>query len=187
MSRLTLDLINLVNKQTLKAYESVYIDIDGGIYATNAPYDLVIDGNTYISLGAFLGFGQIEETRLFTASQVNIVLAGIPQFETGDNFLTQILEHNYIDKEVKIYRSFFDSANNYVNSFLMFKGRIDSPVVEDDPSDTTTVAVTATNNWGDYERTNGMITNSNRQQSLYPGDLGFEHANETIKDIKWLG
>lgn len=186
MSRLNTILTNLVSNKTLRAYESVYIDIDGGIYATNAPHDVVIDGTTYISLGAFLNLGQIEETRLFTASEISIGMSGIPQFETGKSFLSQILEFDYIDKEVKIYRSFFDSANNYVDSFLMFRGRIDRPVVEDDPSDVTNVAVTATNNWGDYERTNGMITNSNRQQALYPGDLGFEHANETIKDIKWI-
>lgn len=184
MSRLSSALQDAVEKKVIQCYESLYVDIDGGIYITNAPMDISIDGNTYISVGQFLGFSSIEEQRLFTTSEITVTLAGIPAFETGDSFLQQVLQFDYVDKEVKIYRSFFDH-DTYIDSFLMFKGRLDSPVIEDNPGDTTTVAATCSSNWVDYERTNGMITNDARHQSFYSGDLAFEFAADIVKDIQW--
>ena len=184
MSRLTQLLVAAVERKVIQCYESLYMDIDGGIYITNAPYNITYDGNEYISVGQFLGFSAIEENRLFTTSEITVTMAGIPAFETGESFLQQILQHDYVDKEVRIYRTFFDH-DGYIDSFLMFKGRVDAPAIEDDPGNTTTVSCTVSNHWVDYERTNGMMTNNNRHQALYSGDLGFEYASQIIKDIKW--
>lgn len=184
MARLSAALQAAVAKKVVQPYESLYLDIDGGIYVTNAPMDITIGSDTYISVGQFLGFSSLEENRLFTTSEITITMAGIPAFETGESFLQQILQFDYVDKEVKIYRSFFDH-DTYIDSFLMFKGRVDAPVIDDDPGDTTTVACTCSSHWVDYERTNGMITNDNRQQALYTGDLAFEYAADIIKDIQW--
>jgi hypothetical protein len=185
MARLNTALINAVNKKVIQAYESLYYDIDGGMYITNAPRDITIGGDTYVSLGAMLGFSSVEENRLFTATNVTITLSGIPSYEGSQlNFIAQILQNDYVDREVKIYRSFF-AADQYIDSFLMFSGRMDSPVIQDDPADTTTVAVTCSSHWVDYERANGVITNDARQQALYPGDLGFSNSAHVIKDIQW--
>ena len=184
MARLNAALTAAVKKKVIQAYESLYLDIDGGIYITNAPMNIVIDGQTFISVGQFLGFSSMEENRLFTTSEVTITMAGIPAFETGESFLQQILQHDYVDKEVKIYRTFLD-LDTHIDSFLMFKGRVDAPVIEDDPGNTTTVACTCSSHWVDYERTNGLITNNNRQQQLYTGDVAFEYAADIVKDIQW--
>ena len=145
---------------------------------------ITIDGNEHISVGQFLGFSNIEENRLFTSNEITITLAGIPAFETGESFISQILQHDYVDKEVKIYRTFFDH-DTHIDSFLMFSGRVDSPVIQDDPAQTTTVACTCSSHWVDYERTNGVITNDSRQQAIYTGDRAFQYANEIVKDISW--
>lgn len=184
MSRLSAVLQTAVEKKVIQAYESLYLDIDGGIYITNAPMNITIGANEYISVGQFLGFSSLEENRLFTTSEITISMAGIPAFETGESFLQQVLQFDYVDKEVKIYRSFFDH-DSYIDSFLMFKGRVDAPVIDDDPSNTTTVACTCSSHWVDYERTNGVITNNNRQQQLYAGDVAFQYASDIVKDIQW--
>jgi len=184
MARLNPAIQAAVEKKVIQCYESAYLDIDGGIYITNAPMNITIGSDTYISLGGFLAFSSIEENRLFTTNEITISLAGIPAFEDGTNFINDILQYDYVDKEVRIYRSFFDH-DTYIDSFLMFKGRIDSPTIDDTPDDTTTVTATCSSHWIDYERTNGMITNDTRHQVLYPGDVGFEHAKEVIKDIQW--
>ena len=184
MARLSAALQAAVEKKVIQCYESIYMDIDGGIRITNAPMSITIDGNEFISVGQFLGFSQIEENRLFTTSEITATLAGIPAFETGKSFLAQVLEHDYVDKEVKIYRTFFDH-DSHIDSFLMFSGRVDAPVIQDDPADTTTVAATCSSHWVDYERSNGMVTNDNRQIALYTGDRGFQYSNQIIKDIEW--
>jgi hypothetical protein len=182
--RISSSLIRAVEQKVIQCYESVYIDIDDGVYITNAPFRVVIDGNNYLSVGQFLGFSAVQEEKVFTTSEVTISLSGMPSHELGTSFISDLLQYDYVDKEVKIYRSFFDHSS-YIDSFLMFKGRLDSPVIQDDPLDTTTIAATCSSHWVDYERTNGLITNDDRQQDLYSGDLGFEYAKETIKDIKW--
>lgn len=184
MARLSAALQTAVEKKVIQCYESVYLDIDGGIRITNAPMNITIDSNEYVSVGQFLGFSQIEEQRLFTTSEITVTLAGIPAFETGESFLSQILQYDYVDKDIEIYRTFFDH-DSHIDSFLMFKGRVDAPTIQDNPQDTTTVAATCSSHWVDYERTNGMITNDNRQVALYSGDRAFQYANQIVKDITW--
>lgn len=185
MARFNQTLINAVEAKTFTAYEMIYADIDGGLYLTNAPRDISYGGNTYLSLGGFLGFSAVEEKTQFTISEVTVTLAGVPAYDDNDSsFISLVLQHDYIDKQVKIYRAFFD-RETFLDAFLMFEGRVSAPTIRDNPGDTATVAVTVSNNWVDYDRTNGVITNDSRQQALYPGDRIFEHAAETIKDISW--
>lgn len=185
MARFNQTIIDAVEQKTITCYEMIYADIDGGIWITNAPRDISYGGNTYLGLGAFLGFSNIEETGKFSISEITVTLSGVPAFDAGDaSFVSIILQHDYIDKQVQIYRAFFN-RDTFLDAFLMFEGRVSAPVIRDNPGETTTVAMTVSNNWVDYDRTNGMITNNERQQTLYPGDLFFEHANETTKDIAW--
>ena len=205
-------IFDALGKKTLRCYEALAIELrkksDNSmekIFITNAPHDVKITDKdsldntltdqTFTSVGQFLGFSQISEERLFTTSEITISLAGIPAFDgtvddgSGNqvrlNFIQQFLNYNYVDQPVRIYRVFFDEDIANIGSMLMFDGRISAPVIEDDPADTTTVAATCASQWQDYERTNGVITNDNRQQSLYTGDRAFQYASKLIQDIKW--
>ena len=60
MARLNAALTAAVQKKVIQAYESLYLDIDGGIRVTNAPMNIVIDGQTFISVGQFLGLSLIH-------------------------------------------------------------------------------------------------------------------------------
>lgn len=185
MARFGSSIINAVGKQTLMSFEMIYADIDGGIWITNAPRNISYGGQTYLALGHFLGFSNIDEQDKLTISDVTVTFSGIPAFDDGGrSFLSMVLEHDYIDKRVRIYRAFFD-RETFIDAFLMFEGRISSPVIKDNPGQSTTVAITVSNNWVDYDKTNGMLTNDARHQVLYPGDIFFEHASENTKDIVW--
>ena len=183
-------IITAAGKQVLQLYESLYMDIDDGVFITNAPGNVTIaDGigsgtNVYQSVGQFLGFSAVQEEKIFTTSEVTISLSGLPSHELGTDFISDILQYDYVDKDVRIFRTFFD-RDVEIGSFLMFKGRVDSPVIKENPNDTTTLATTCSSHWVDYERDNGIITNDNRQKDLYSGDKGFEFAKEVIKDVQW--
>lgn len=203
-------IFDALGNKTLRCFESVVVELrkksDNSlekIYISNAPHDVSISDTdsagttatkTFTSVGAFLGFSQIQEERLFTTSEITVSLAGIPAYDkTADDgsgntvqldFIKQFLNYNYVDQPIRIYRTFFNDSTE-LGSFLMFDGRISAPVIEDNPQDTTTVAATCASHWQDYERTNGVITNDNRQQSLYSGDRAFQYANKILQDIKW--
>lgn len=192
MPRLNTALQNAVENKVIQVYELVYADIGSGDLAiTNAPFNITVSGHptvrndTYIGVGQFLGFSEIREENKLTISEITATLSGIPAYDDNDNsVISDILNYDYIDKPVEVARAFFDN-DVYLDSVVIFRGRVSAPVIQDDPGDTTTVAITASNNWIDYERTNGMVTNDNRHQALYTNDLGFEYAKDVIKDLVW--
>lgn len=185
MSRVGATIQGILANKTIQCYEMAYINIDGGVYITNAPRDISYGGNTYLSLGNFLGFSNIEETSKFQVSNITISLSGIPAYDDSDSsFISQFLAYDYVDKEVEIYRAFF-SNDAFVDAIMIFKGRIDNPIINDTPGEELIMAVETVNNWVDYDRRSGRHTNDNEHQAFYSGDLFFEYAADTIKDIKW--
>ena len=186
-------IFSAVSKKNLTVFELVYVDIDGGIFMTNAPFNVTISdapngtrNGTYASVGRFLGFSEIKEEQQFTISEITATLSGLPAYDqNNDSIIADLLQGDYIDKRAEIARVFYDSDYNYLSAILVFKGRISAPVIQDDPAETTTVAITAANNWIDYQRTNGMVTTDNRQTAIYSGDRGMQYAKDVVKDIKW--
>ena len=39
--------------------------------------------------------------------------------------------------------------------------------------------------WADFEKKAGRFSNNNSQQYFFSGDVGFEYAANTVKDLKW--
>jgi hypothetical protein len=181
-----------LGKKTLQAYEMVFLDVDAGVWLTNAPIDVDYGGDTFTSVGAFLGFSEISEEQEFGVSEVTVSLSGLPMHDLRDingdpvNLFSMFLEHEYIDKTIKIYRVFFDDDQPITDGvMLMFDGRCDQPTISEDPTGNTTISVRAVNQWIDFERVGGRKTNHNQQLFFFPGDNFFEYVKDSVKDLKW--
>jgi len=151
-------------------------------YMTDAYQPITWSGHTYTALGYFLGFSDIEESADLMVQTVTISLSGV-----GQEYISAFLNYGYIDRTVRIYKAFLDEDDALVSDpFLIFEGRMDSPVIQEDPDNgACTVAVTATNQWVDFERKAGRHTNHEEQQIHFPGDMFFEFASEIVKDVIW--
>ncbi len=161
------------------------VDVDFDVtpqYITDAWANIVWNGQTYTALGHFLGFSDIEESSELQVASLTIQLSGVDQSE-----IAAVLGENYIDRPIRIYKGFLDENNAVIaDPVLIFEGRMDSPVIEENPDDgTCTVSVTATNAWVDFERLSGRHTNHEEQQIFFPGDMGFEFASEVTGEITW--
>ena len=89
-----------------------------------------------------------------------------------------------------IYKAFLSTVDDSLiaNPLLIFDGRMDAPIISEDPnSGTCTVAVNATNAWVDFERKPGRKTSHAEQQLAFSGDLGMEFASEVVKELLWGG
>jgi len=152
------------------------------IYITDAWRNIVWNGQTYTALGHFLGFSDIEETSELQVANLTAQLSGVDQ-----SVISAVLTENYIDRPLKIYKGLLDENMAVIaDPILIFEGRMDSPVIEENPDDgSCTVAVTATNAWVDFERLSGRHTNHEEQQLFFPGDMGFEFSSEVTKEITW--
>jgi len=189
------------NLQSAKFFELLYIRVrDTGTstlehtYISNAPYDITVDTNiasmgigqgtqTFTALGPFLQFGNVDESADFQINQVTITLGGI-----RDGDLALFLENQYLDQPIKIFRVWYTSEGAMIDDPVMiFDGRIDKPVISDDPDNGITIGCSASSQWVDYERRAGRHTNPSEQIFFFPGDTGFKFANIAIKDLKWGG
>lgn len=160
---------------------SVHFD-DEVVYMNDGYKDIVYDSNTYQAVGHFMGFSDIEEAAEVMVSSMTISLSGVDQV-----WVSNVLNKEYIDRTVKIYTAFLDSAQALiVDPVLIFEGRMDSPNISEDPNGgQSSVSVSATNAWVDFSRTTGRHTNHEETQIHFPGDKGFEFASEIVKDVIW--
>lgn len=155
----------------------------GTVYITDGVRDIVYDGNTYIAFGHFIGFDDIEETHELVVSSLSVALSGVDK-----SYIAKFLSEPYIDRQVKIYKAFLNVNTEALiaDPILIFDGRMDTPVIAENPDGgTSSVSVSCTNAWVDFERRPGRKTNHEEQQIWYPGDKGFEFASEIMKEVKW--
>ncbi len=160
---------------------SVHFD-DETIYMTDGYKDISFGGKTYQAVGHFLGFSDIEEAVEVIVSSVTLSLSGIDQV-----WISKVLTKDYIDRQVKIWTAFLDDSQALiVDPVLIFEGRMDRPVISENPDGgQSSVSVSATNAWVDFTRTTGRHTNHEEQQIHFSGDKGFEFSSEIVKDIVW--
>jgi hypothetical protein len=189
------------NLQNAKFFELLYLRVrDTGTstlehtYISNAPYDITVDTDissmgigqgtqTFTALGPFLQFGNVDESADFQINSVTITLGGV-----RDADLELFLGNQYLDQPMKIFRVWYDDAGTRIGDPVMiFDGRIDKPVISDDPENGITIGCAASSQWVDYERRAGRHTNPSEQKFFFANDTGFKFANIAIKDLKWGG
>ena len=161
----------------------VEITLGAWVYRmTDAYIPLTWGGNEYSQAGHFLAFSDIEESATVQVSKLTVSLSAIDK-----TYVSLLLAQDYLDRPLKIYKGFLDAASVLVvDPLLVFEGRIDSPMIQEDPdAGTATIAITASNSWVDFERRIGRFTNHEGQQVHAPGDMGLEFASEITKDLIW--
>lgn len=159
----------------------VHLD-SGVVYANDGYRAITYNSNEYLPLAHFIGFSDIEEAAEVIVSSMTLSLSGVDQ-----TWISSLLSENYIDRTIKIYLAFLDDTQALVSDpVLVFEGRMDQPVINDNPVDgNSMISVSATNAWVDFQRKTGRHTNHEEQQIHFPGDKGFEFASEIVKDVVW--
>ncbi len=181
-------------RQTTAYYELIKIETSTPYYVTNAPFNITYDGNTYKSAGAALSFGAIETNIEFQVPRLSIQIGGIYDIANGDMdppFIQTVQSINYVDRPVTIYRSYSDQGTFITSgTFEVFKGYIDSAVINYQPSGTTGVTLETSSQWVRFSDINGRRTNTNSHRDKFSGapgniDTGLDNCKEVIKEIIW--
>ncbi len=155
---------------------------DGTIRMSDAWVNVVWGGNTYTANGYFLGFSGLSETSDMTIPNVTVQVSAVDQ-----TWIAIALSKPYIDRRIAVYKAFLDYTQALISSpLLMFDGRIDTLEISDDPGHgSCTIAVSASSQWVDFQRTPGRHTNDDEEQIWYPGDRGFQFVTNFNQQIKW--
>jgi hypothetical protein len=168
-------------------FETVKIVFDTATYRiTNAPWDVVYDGETYQSFGQLISFSDVEENATLEIAKLNITVSGIGYYADGSAPINDFLSLKYTNGDVTINRIYWNDTGN-VGGFELFRGFINSANIAHSVDDTTTVGIDCSSQWADFARESGRYTNSDSQQHItaFASDLGFEYSPEVQKEITW--
>ena len=200
---LTAAQIEANTSQSVSFHEILYIRTrDSGLtsydytYLSNAPFDISLTSaqaaaialdevgpREFLAVGPFLQFSSIEESADFQITNLTVSLAGMRPQD-----LVLFLDNQYIDQPIKIWRCWFDGAGSMIgNPVQIFDGRIDRPVINDDPAGGVVIGCSAASQFVDFQRTAGRHTNNSEQIHFFPADTGFKFSADVITDLKWGG
>lgn len=191
---------------------------------SNGTFPITHNGKTYLPMGTFISYSEIEEQVDFQVNEIVIALNGIDYIHSRQNGETygfdyfnydadyqsydgdpnskyavtklnnpvwRFLVDQYQSRKVRVYRAFLNHAYQVIgNPLLIFEGEMTKPVVNIDPDGATTIAVTCSNQWKNFESKNGRRTNFKEQRSwaennLNQVDRGFEYTYQNTKQIRW--
>lgn len=174
------DTITALTSDSFNLATLVRFDFDSPIYLTDHSRDLTVSSTTYTSSAHLQAIPSVTESSELKVNNVGIMLSGVEQ-----SYVSIVLGQDYMGVRARIWRAVIDSSDDVVGSeILVFDGRIVGSSISDG-RDSSNVEIELASHWKDFDLVKGRRTNHNSQQLYFSGDLGFEFAAESTKDIKW--
>jgi hypothetical protein len=158
----------------------VYLGVASGSRYTDHYKDVSYSSNTYTASSIFLDASAVTESAEVEISNIQLRFSGADQ-----SIISLFLNNNYMNKDVEVYKGFLNDSQGLISDpFTLFKGKIESFSV-DEEINRSTVTISATSHWSDFERVQGRRTNTNSQQIHFDADVGFDYASQAIAELKW--
>ena len=167
--------------------ELIEFQLDTPIYLTTAGYNIYAStltsngSQTYLAQGKFLSYSGVRQTDEFRINSVSILLSG-----STDTFINMVLQDRYLHRTVRIYKTWINLTTNALiaSPSLIYSGTITGANIVDTAKETQ-VAIDTGNEFYDFDKVAGRLTNSGSHQKFYPTDQGMIYSTATINDIRW--
>lgn len=167
--------------------ELIEFQLDTPIYLTTAGYNIYAStltsggSQTYLAQGKFLSYSGVRQTDELRINSVSILLSG-----STDTFINMVLQDRYLHRTIRIYKTWINITTNALiaTPSLIYSGTITGANVVDTARETQ-VSIDTGNEFYDFDRVAGRLTNSGSHQRFYPTDQGMIYSTGTISDIKW--
>ena len=171
-------------QKVVEYYEIIEIDLAGGIYITNAPWDITYNSDTYKAFGNLLAFDSIEENTELEIPSMSLTVSGVAPLPDGSAAITNLIDEDYANSTVTVSRVYYE---NHVQQGVVetYKGYVSGIEFSVDAQNTSTVTISTSSHWADFARVTGRRTNKNSQQNIHPGDNGMNYSIEVQKEIVW--
>ena len=158
----------------------IYLGVGSGLYLTDYASDIVSGGNTYQATGYLLEVGNPSESRDLRVNQLGVQFSGV-----GLAYQGIFQSNDWINSEGTVWKVVMSDAGAIVGApLIVFSGQITNWQFTEG-GENSEVIVSLSSHWADFQKKQGRLTNSNSQQFYFAGDLGFEYAAHTVRDIKW--
>jgi len=142
--------------------------------------DITWDAQTWIGAGNLVQISNIEETAEIKATGIVVTFNGIPA-----DMISLVLQDVRQGALGKVWLGFLSSGTIVADPYLLFEGRIDTPVISED-AETCSIAITYESRLIDLSRPRASRYTDQDQQREFPGDLGMEFIPALQdKEIPW--
>ena len=137
--------------------------------------------NTYLAQGQFVNYGNIIESADLRINTLDMTFTAV-----DTTTIALLLNNNFIDKRVVIYRVILDSQYNFTDDdvWMLFDGRITAYGIRE-TNETAECTITVASQFADFMRTSGRKTNPASQNIHFASDKGMDFSPQIVKDIKW--
>jgi len=158
----------------------VYLGIGSGIYLTDYAADIVYSGDTYQATGYLMEIGDPSESRDLRVNTLGLQFSGVGQAYQGI-----FLSNDWMNRPATVYKAVLSESGAITGAPLtIFSGQITNWQFQESGGNSK-VTVSLSSHWADFQKKQGRLTNNNSQQFYFAGDVGFEYAAHTVRDIKW--
>jgi hypothetical protein len=149
-------------------------------------YPLVIDGNTYLGLGKFVGITPTTSELKSSTGQITVTISGIP-----NTAISEIINSRIKGSPIEVYRVIFDSQTRQVlsiegNPAGRFFGYVSNYTLDEEydiqtrtASNTIAMICASTQEFLENKVT-GRKTNPTSQKSFYPGDASMNRVPSLV-------
>lgn len=174
------DMLNELATDGFNMAHLIYLGIDTGLYYTDYASDISWNSQTWDASPYLLEVGNPSESRDLRVNQVGVQFSGV-----GLSMQGVFLQNDWMNQDATIYRVVLDDSGVVIgDALVVFSGQITNWQFQESSRDSK-VIVSITSHWADFQKKQGRLTNNNSQQFYFDGDVGFEYAAHTVRDIKW--
>jgi hypothetical protein len=182
MRTLTTDLTNALAAENVTPVLFAELDFSSGFLRVHTGVGtLVVESNNYTGVGTLGQVETIEESTELQSYGLRLSLSGIPNTLIG----IALTEH-YQGRALRVLVGALDVNHVLIASpVLVFAGRMDNMQITLGP-ESASISLNAENRLIDWDRPRIRRYNNSDQQAEYPGDLGFEFAEQMVnKTLFW--
>jgi hypothetical protein len=158
----------------------IYLGVGSGLRVTDHASDISYDSQTWDASPYLLEVGTPSESRDLRVNQLGIQFSGV-----GQAYQSVFLQNDWMNKPATVYLLILDSNGGITGApLVIFNGQITNWQFTESRKNSK-VIVSISSHWADFQKTQGRLTNNNSQQFYFDGDVGFQYAAHTVRDIKW--
>ena len=176
------DLLAAIDQGTVRLLVMVRVDFDSGTLAWhNGLQSVTYAGQEYLPTGNLGGISAISETPGGTPQAVNINLGGI-----DESFVALLMDEEFTGRDAFIYIALADEDYRVDpdNVLLIFSGQVNG--LDGSMGSQAGFSLSVQSRMADWERIRALKYTDADQQSLYPGDKGFEYVPQmSQKKLIW--
>lgn len=178
MLNLTEAQINAIRNGYPRIFLVEYI-LDTPMYLTDSMVPINWNGHTWQN-GLITNISDTESTDEIKIAPIDVTLTAVPP-----EVVTAFKTNQYRNRRSNIYLAFVDLNHQLVGEPLAYhQGLIEKAPISDQQSESS-IRVTSSSIWRDFEKTVGRRTNNNSNHRFYPDDDGFYAATLNLEKMPW--